>query len=355
MRIGLMSFAHVHAASYARLLRAWPGVEVVATDPDHGRRPGETGGPSMAADLGVDYVADYAALLAGGCDAVIVCAENVEHRRLVELAAAAGAHVLCEKPIATTLADADAMTAACAAAGVQLMIAHPVRFAPAFVGLREVVAAGTLGEIVSIAGTNNGRIPRGDRAWFVDPAAAGGGALTDHLVHVLDLLDALWPDSRVTSVYAVANRLLHPDAAVETGGLAALRLELVSADRAAAGAGGDRRELVAPRRLRHLGRPDPAADRDRRDHRPGPVRLAGRWPSGVVAERGLDPVRPRSRRAAAGLVPGGGRRVRDGQSGRCGRHPRTGGRAGGVRLGGFRSAGGSALLSVAVNRSGRGA
>ena len=68
--------------------------------------------------------------------------------------------MLCEKPIATTLEDADAMTAACAAAGVQLMIAHPVRFAPAFVGLREVVAAGTLGEIVSIAGTNNGRIPQ---------------------------------------------------------------------------------------------------------------------------------------------------------------------------------------------------
>lgn len=229
MRIGLMSFAHVHAASYARLLGAWPGVEVVATDPDHGRRPGETGGAAMAAELGVDYVEDYATLLATRPDGVIVCAENVEHRRLVELAAAAGAHVLCEKPIATTLADADAMTAACAAAGVELMIAHPVRFAPAFAGLREVVAAGTLGEIVSIAGTNNGRIPRGDRAWFVDPAAAGGGALTDHLVHVLDLLDALWPDSRVTSVYAVANRLLHPDAAVETGGLAALRLELESA------------------------------------------------------------------------------------------------------------------------------
>ena len=207
MRIGLMSFAHVHAASYARLLGAWPGVEVVATDPDHDRRPGETGGAGMAAGLGVDYVEDYAALLATRPDGVIVCAENVEHRRLVELAATAGAHVLCEKPIATTLEDADAMTAACAAAGVQLMIAHPVRFAPAFAGLREVVAAGTLGEIVSIAGTNNGRIPRGDRAWFVDPAAAGGGA----------------------SVYAVANRLLHPDAAVETGGLAALRLDLESA------------------------------------------------------------------------------------------------------------------------------
>ena len=226
MRIGLMSFAHVHAAGYARLLTTMPGVELLAADPDHARRPGEPGGAALAEALGVAYVADYDALLATRPDAVIVCAENAEHRRLVELAAAAGAHVLCEKPIATTVADALAMTAACAAAGVQLMIAHPVRFSPAFAELRQQVAAGALGEIVSIAGTNNGRIPSSERAWFVDPVAAGGGALTDHLVHLLDLLDCLWPDSRVRNVYAVANRLRHPEVAVETAGLAAMRLEL---------------------------------------------------------------------------------------------------------------------------------
>lgn len=225
MRIGVMSFAHVHAGSYARLLAAMPGVEVLATDPDHARRPGETGGAELAEALDVAYVTDYAALLASRPDAVVVCAENAAHRRLVEQAAAAGAHVLCEKPIATTLADGQAMITACAAAGVQLMIAHPVRFSPTVAELREL-AAGALGEIVSITGTNNGRIPHHERAWFVDPAAAGGGALTDHLVHVLDLVDCLWPGSRVRSVYAVANRLLHPEVAVETAGLAALRLEL---------------------------------------------------------------------------------------------------------------------------------
>lgn len=230
VRIGLLSFAHVHAASYARVLSRIPDVEVLATDPDHWRRPGESGGRAMATALGVDYVTDYAALLERSPDGVIVCAENADHRRLVELAADAGAHVLCEKPIATSLSDAHAMTAVCAAAGVQLMIAHPVRFAPAFAELRAAVAAQTLGEVVSITGTNNGRIPRGERAWFVDPAAAGGGALTDHLVHVLDLLDALWPSARVQSVYAMANRLLHPDLAVETAGLAALTLEISAPD-----------------------------------------------------------------------------------------------------------------------------
>ncbi|MDN5761213.1 MAG: Gfo/Idh/MocA family oxidoreductase [Microlunatus sp.] len=223
-----MSFAHSHAASYARVLSRLSGVEVVAADPDHDRRPGETGGPALAADLGVDYVGDYPTLLARNPDAVIVCSENADHRRLVELAADAGVHVLCEKPIATTLTDADAMTAVCAAAGVQLMIAHPVRFAPAFATLRETVLSGSLGEVVSLVGTNNGRIPRGERAWFVDPIAAGGGALTDHLVHVLDLLDAVWPQARVRSVYAIANRLLHPESEVETAGLAALHLDLAS-------------------------------------------------------------------------------------------------------------------------------
>jgi predicted dehydrogenase len=226
MRIGVMSFAHLHAMSYVRLLGGLAGVEeVLATDPDHGRRPGESGGAALAADLGVGYVEDYETLLARRPDGVIVCAENAEHRRLTELAAAAGAHVLCEKPIATTLADAQAMTESCARAGVQLMIAHPVRYAPAFVALQQTVTGGGLGDVVSIAGTNNGRLP-GGRAWFVDPAAAGGGALTDHLVHVLDLLDALWPGSRIRNVLAVANRVLHPEVDVETGGLAAFRLEL---------------------------------------------------------------------------------------------------------------------------------
>ena len=60
----------------------------------------------MAADLGVELRRGLPALFDTRPDGVIVCAENAEHRRLVELAAAAGAHVLCEKPIATTLADA---------------------------------------------------------------------------------------------------------------------------------------------------------------------------------------------------------------------------------------------------------
>ena len=222
MRIGVMSFAHTHASGYVRLLAAMPGIELRATDPDHGERPsGESGGASLAAELGVDYVDTYDELLAWRPDAVVVCSENTKHRDDVLRAAAAGAHVLCEKPLATTSEDAEAMVRACEDAGVTLMVAFPVRFSPAFRALKERYDNGLLGNVYGISGTNNGKIP-GERSWFTDPELAGGGALTDHVVHIADMLDALFGGTPATAVYAQANGFFGSDARVETGGLVSI-------------------------------------------------------------------------------------------------------------------------------------
>lgn len=219
MKVALMSFAHTHALGYARLLAAMPDVELLTSDPDSATRPaGESGGAELAAELGVDYVATYDELLAWGPDAVVVCSENTCHRMHVEAAAAAGAAVLCEKPLATSVADATAMVAACEAAGVPLMVAFPVRFSPAFADLRDQYQAGTLGRVHAITGTNNGQVPAA-RAWFTDPTLAGGGAMTDHTVHLVDMVDALLGGVPAVRVHATANKLLHPDSAVETAGI----------------------------------------------------------------------------------------------------------------------------------------
>lgn len=221
IKVAVLSFAHTHAIGYCRLLAARDDIELVTTDPDGASAP-DAGprGAELAALLGVPYVETYDEALAWGPDAVIVTAENARHRELVERAAAAGAHILCEKPLATTVADAEAMLAATERAGVTLMTAYPVRFAASFTDACARVRSGRLGEIIGVTGTNNGKIPLADRAWFTDEALSGGGSFIDHVVHCADLLDELL-GTLPTSVRAVSNRMLHADAGVdvETGGL----------------------------------------------------------------------------------------------------------------------------------------
>jgi predicted dehydrogenase len=217
-----MSLAHLHAVSYIGLLTGRPDVELAVADPDAAERPpGEAGGRALAERLGVTrYFDTYRDLLEWGPDGVVICSENSRHRELTELAAAAGAHVLCEKPMATTVADGEAMVAACAAAGVHLMVAYPVRFSRQFRALQAILPA--LGRVIAVAGTNNGRLPTA-RAWFADPVLAGGGAVMDHTVHLADLLDVVLDGAEPESVHAVANRMINATARVETGGLVSLR------------------------------------------------------------------------------------------------------------------------------------
>ncbi|WP_341935991.1 Gfo/Idh/MocA family oxidoreductase [Microbacterium sp. LWO14-1.2] len=220
LRIAVLSFAHTHALSYVHALQTMPGIELIATDPDGATAPDDAlRGADLATELGVSYVDDYDAAFAWKPDAVVIAAENSRHRELVERAASAGAHVLCEKPLATTVDDAVAMQRACDEAGVMLMVAYPVRFSPVVRDALAELRAGRLGRILSVTGVNNGKLP-GDRAWFTDPDLAGGGALVDHVVHCADLLDELLGE-RASSVRAVSNGILHAqrDLAVETGGL----------------------------------------------------------------------------------------------------------------------------------------
>lgn len=223
LKIGLLSFAHVHAAGFATLLQGWEGVELLCADPDgKGGPEGEVRGPDLAEKLGVNYVETYEELFSWGPDAVVVCSENARHRTLVERAAQHGCDVLCEKPLATTVADGEAMVDACRRAEVFLMVAYPVRFAPEFEVMQEAVRRGALGDLLMALGTNNGQIPVGDRAWFTNPELSGGGALVDHVVHVADLLDALLGGAEAETVRAVTNQILHadkPQVQAETGGL----------------------------------------------------------------------------------------------------------------------------------------
>lgn len=224
MRVAVLSFAHVHAATYLTLLRDRDDVELVAADPD--APPGDPDrGRALAERLAVPYAESWDEVFAQPLDAAIVTSENARHRRLVERAAAAGAHVLCEKPLATTAADARAVIDACARAGVGLMTAYPVRFGSAFAALHRAVSDGSLGRPVSVHGANNGSNPARSSPWFGSRELAGGGAVMDHTVHIADLLDVLLDGEQAAEVYAQANTVLDADLGldVETAGLVTIR------------------------------------------------------------------------------------------------------------------------------------
>jgi predicted dehydrogenase len=216
IRIGMLSFAHMHAHSYATCLGQIPGAEIAGIADDDAAR-----GREMAGRFATPFYSSAEALLDQELDGVIICAENANHRALTELAAPRTAYILCEKPIATTLTDARAMIDACARHGTRLQIAFPVRFAPPVQRLKSLLDEGTLGRIFSVKATNHGTMPGG---WFVDRILSGGGAVIDHTVHVIDLLRWFW-NTEVTEVYAeVGDSLLHPGLDIDDAGLLSFKL-----------------------------------------------------------------------------------------------------------------------------------
>ncbi|WP_309571573.1 Gfo/Idh/MocA family oxidoreductase [Deinococcus sp.] len=182
VRIAVLGVAHVHAEGYAAWLTSQPDVDVIGfaeDDPDLGQEF------ASSTSLQLLPLADLLALHPHG---VIVCSETVHHRRYVEAAAQVHAHVLCEKPIATSLADAQAMLKTCEAAGVAFRTAFPARYSPAVQSVRAQLQAGQLGTVLAYSGVNHSIAPDHERAWFSDPVLAGGGAGMDHIIHLVDLL-----------------------------------------------------------------------------------------------------------------------------------------------------------------------
>jgi len=213
VRVGVVSFAHVHSAAYAAVLKDLDAADFIGiTDEDPGR------GAEAAELFGVRFF-EGAATLFDEAEAVVVCSENKNHVRDVIPALQAGAHVLCEKPISTTLEDARTMIQASETSGSQLRTAFPVRYLPSMVRTREIVREGSLGRVLALSGTNHGKIPGG---WFLDPELAGGGALIDHTVHLADLFRWML-DVEVKSVYAEVDSFF---GAGETDDAAILTLEL---------------------------------------------------------------------------------------------------------------------------------
>jgi predicted dehydrogenase len=220
IRIGILSFAHHHGEAYISNLRRMEGVELIGVADDDPLR-----GQMVAAQNHAKYFHTYEDLLDARPNGVIICTENNRHRPLVEMAASRGIHVLSEKPIATTLEDAGAIVDACEKAGVLLMTAFPMRFSAPLLEIKARLDNGDFGDVYCFNATNQGELPTKHRSWFVDPQLAGGGAIMDHTVHLLDIM-RWFTGNEVKSVYARSNRIFHAEEVqVETGALEMLTFE----------------------------------------------------------------------------------------------------------------------------------
>ena len=122
-------------------------------------------------------------------EAVYVASPAYRHREQVIAAAERGKHVLCEKPLAPTLADGEAMVAACQRAGVFLQEGYMMRFHGAHVTMRRLIDEGRLGQLVYLRAQLSCWYPPVPGAWRQDPKLGGGGALIDMATHLYDLLE----------------------------------------------------------------------------------------------------------------------------------------------------------------------
>lgn len=212
----MISFAHGHAYSYFNSLMSLPEVEIVGIADEVKNRV-----ESLVERHNLPYYADYKELLAQDMDAVVICSENAFHAPITIDAAKAKKHVLCEKPLGTSIDEMKQMIEACKENGVQLMTAFPCRYLAAVVGAKAAVDRGEIGDIVAIRGTNHGGNPGG---WFVDHKLSGGGAVLDHTVHVMDLMN-WFLQSKAKEVYGYAATLFNEGLGIDDAGMVHVKFE----------------------------------------------------------------------------------------------------------------------------------
>ncbi len=148
---------------------------------------------------------DLDELLNWDCDAVYISTTNQLHAQAAIRSAAAGKHVLCEKPLAMSIADAREIIDACQASDVVLGTNHHLRNSAVISRVRDLVQGGDIGELRAVRVHHAVYLPERLRGWRLTDPAAGGGVILDIVVHDADTLRFV-TGREIISVSAVAER-----------------------------------------------------------------------------------------------------------------------------------------------------
>jgi myo-inositol 2-dehydrogenase/D-chiro-inositol 1-dehydrogenase/scyllo-inositol 2-dehydrogenase (NAD+) len=195
----------IHARNFAGSV---PGARLIAMVD-----PVEDAVKASKEELGFDrYYLDYRdALGDSNIDAVVVVSPTVYHRSIVVDAAAAGKHILCEKPMAMTEAECRDMMDAAATAGVKLQMAFMRRFDESFQHAKERIDSGEIGDVVCVKSLTHG--PSTPQSWMYD-IRKSNGPLAEVSSHDIDAVH-WYSGSYIREVYAIAGNYRSPDAMEE--------------------------------------------------------------------------------------------------------------------------------------------
>jgi len=194
VRVGLAGLGFM-GGTHAQCHAAIPNAELVAvTDPEEDRRK------KFADMYGATPYASLEDMLASDIDMIDICMPTHLHREAVEKAAAANKHILCEKPMALTPEECDAMIDAVNKSGIEFMVAHVIRFWPEYTVIKEILDSGKLGGIKWASATRVSPAPTWSwHEWLFNPQLSGGAVLDLH-IHDLDLM--AWILGRPKSVFS---------------------------------------------------------------------------------------------------------------------------------------------------------
>jgi predicted dehydrogenase len=207
MRVGIAGVGFMgstHVAGWTETKATIAGF--TAASPQHAQ--------PLAEQYGAQVYPNYEAMLAD-VDVVDICTPTHLHHGMVLKAAEAGKDIICEKPLARTVAQGQEMMAACQSAGVKLLAAHVVRFFPEYAQAKTAVANGDIGQPAVIRLTRGTFRPKkATDNWFVD-FEKSGGMMLDLMVHDFDY--ARWVAGEVESVFAKNISSTRPDAPIDYG------------------------------------------------------------------------------------------------------------------------------------------
>lgn len=201
--LGAGFITDIHMESYHRFI---PEAEVVAV---YARKKEKAKEFAAKHNIEKYYDSIDEIIAESGCEIVDICLPNYLHADACIKAAKAGKHVIIEKPLAVTLEEADEMIAACKTAGVKLMYAEELCFAPKYERVRHLVKEGAVGEVYMLKQSEKHSGPHTD--WFYDVNLAGGGVLMDMGCHAMEWFRWMLGNAKPVSVYATMSTVLHKE------------------------------------------------------------------------------------------------------------------------------------------------